>query len=85
MKRLILAGAFVALALGCSNQEQKKQEQKAPGGINISAPGMNISVDPSGAKVNGGGINIEAGKGAQVTVPGANIQVGDKGAKIEVK
>jgi hypothetical protein len=69
MKRMILASALVGLAVGCSNQPATPPP--APGGVKITAPGVNVTVDPKG--------------GANVTAPGVNVTADPKGgAKVDV-
>lgn len=75
MKQLLSAALFAALLVGCAREAPPPQKG---GGINITAPGVNISIDDKGgAKVQApGGVNVEAGqKGAKVEAPGAKVNV----------
>ncbi len=84
MKRMILASALIGLAAGCSNQPAPPAPPK--GGVNISAPGVNITVDPQGgSNVTAPGVNVTADKGgAKVTAPGVNVQADPNGTKVDV-
>lgn len=84
MKKLMLIVAVLIIAVGCGREAppQPAPQQK---GIQISVPGVNITVDPEGgANVQAPGVNVQAGKGgAKVIAPGAKIEV--KGNKVEVQ
>ncbi len=72
MRFKVFAVGLAMLLAGCGGEEKKP----ASGGINISAPGVNINVDPSGnTNVQAPGVNIDANaKGANITAPGVDIK-----------
>lgn len=73
MKHLAAATLFAVILVGCSREPAAPPPPK--GGINITAPGVNITVDPQGkTKVQAPGVKIEAGdKGAKVEAPGVKV------------
>jgi hypothetical protein len=84
MRPLVFAFLFVAL-IGCGQQPPPPAPNK--GGINITAPGVNITVDPQGgANIQAPGVNVQADPkgGAKVNAPGVNVQADPKGAKVDV-
>ena len=65
---------FVSFLAGCGQQQPPPNK----GGINITAPGVNINIDPEGAaKVQAPGVqvNTDPKGGAKVDAPNVNIQV----------
>ena len=82
---LMLSCPFIAFVIGCSQQPPAPAPNK--GGIQITAPGVNISVNPEGgAQIQAPGVNVSADAkgGAKVNAPGVNVQADPKGAKVDV-
>ncbi len=62
MKHVIVAGILAAL-VGCTRQEPARPAP-APGGVQVTAPGVNVNVDPAG--------------GTKVRAPGVKVDVKEK-------
>jgi hypothetical protein len=83
MTRYILGlSVLAAFVAGCGQQQQAPPKKQ---GVQITVPGVDISVDPEGgAKVKAPGVDVKAGKGgAQVTAPGVDVNAGE--GKVEVE
>jgi hypothetical protein len=60
MKHFMLAPLLASLVLGCTQQQPAPAPPPKKGGVHITAPGVNVDVDPDGdTKVRAPGVKVD--------------------------